>query len=95
MILFTCTNCGANDCYEQNGYRICCYCETKYAIQAEDVLLKVTNISLDDDVSRLLIKCKTDPVNARKYASLALDIDPSNEEANNILNSSNDRRRRK
>ena len=42
-----------------------------------------STIALDDDVKRLLEKCKTDPKNARRYANLILDIDPDNEEALN------------
>ena len=41
----------------------------------------MSGISLDDDISRLLSKCKEDPVNAKKYANLVLDIDPHNVEA--------------
>ena len=40
-----------------------------------------SSIALDDDVARLLEKCRTDPRNARKYANLVLDIDPHNREA--------------
>ena len=36
---------------------------------------------MDDDVERLLQKCRTDRRNARKYANLVLDIDPTNQEA--------------
>ena len=41
----------------------------------------MSGISLDDDISRLLSKCKEDPLNAKKYANLVLDIDPHNVEA--------------
>ena len=44
-----------------------------------------SGIALDDDLVRLLAKCKADPKNARKYANLILDIDPDNEEALNYL----------
>ena len=36
---------------------------------------------MDDDVARLLAKCEAEPARARKYANLALDIDPSNTQA--------------
>ena len=44
-----------------------------------------STIDLDDDVSRLLAKCKREPKNARKYANLILDIDPDNQEARRYL----------
>ena len=44
-----------------------------------------SQIDLDDDISRLLQKCRTDRRNARKYANLILDIDPDNEEAQKYL----------
>jgi DNA-directed RNA polymerase subunit RPC12/RpoP len=40
-----------------------------------------SSIALDNDVTRLLEKCRTEPWNARKYANLVLDIDPHNREA--------------
>ena len=36
---------------------------------------------LDDDVAKLLRKCRENPARARKYANLILDIDPDNPEA--------------
>lgn len=44
-----------------------------------------SNIGLDDDISRLLMKCKREPRNARRYANLILDIDPDNQEARKYL----------
>ncbi len=41
----------------------------------------LSGIALENDISRLLSKCKEDPVNAKKYANLVLDIDPHNVEA--------------
>jgi uncharacterized Zn finger protein (UPF0148 family) len=81
MKLINCEKCGASDFYEQNGFRICCYCDAKYALRAEDMAPKKSNIALNDDVTLLLQKCRDDPANARRYASLVLDIDPTNKEA--------------
>lgn len=81
MKLLTCEKCGASDFFEQNDYRICRYCRSKYALQTEDLPPKSSTIALDDDVKILLQKCRSDPANARRYASLILDIDPSNTEA--------------
>lgn len=79
---------------------VCPYCESRYAITKQTCSSGFwgsshhatlthsgvdSNIALDDDVQRLLKKCKTDPRNARKYANLILDIDPDNEEAYKYL----------
>jgi hypothetical protein len=85
MKLLTCEKCGGNDLFEQNGYRICRYCRSKYSLHAEDLLPQGSIIALDEDIKMLLLKCLDDPVNARRYASLILDIDPSNTEATNYL----------
>lgn len=81
MKSYTCERCGASDFFEQKGYIICKYCDTKYILRAEDMPSRSSNIALKDDISMLLKKCRDDPVNARRYASLVLDIDPGNVEA--------------
>ena len=81
MKIIKCENCGSNDFYEKDGYQICNYCESKYALTYEDIMHQETTIEVYEDVKMLLQKCKVDPVNARKYASLVLDIDPSNIDA--------------
>ncbi len=73
-----CTACGANDFITEGGYRICRYCDTKYAIPNTSIN---SRISINSDVAELLEKCKRDPKNARRYANLVLDIDPKNREA--------------
>lgn len=73
-----CSRCGANDWTRENGYRICNYCGTSFRIEACDVSVKESVIDLNDDVKRLLEKCKTDPQNAKRYVNLILDIDPLN-----------------
>ena len=74
-----CEACGASGFIEKDGYRICEYCGSKYLIESK------STISLNDDIQNLLQKCKSEPWNARKYANLVLDIDPTNSEACNYL----------
>jgi hypothetical protein len=81
MKLINCEKCGGNDFFEQNGYRICRYCRSKYALHADDIFPQGSRISLGEDIKMLLQKCQADPANARRYANLILDIDPGNDEA--------------
>ena len=81
MKITTCEKCGGSDFVDRDGYRICQYCGTKYLITDEDVPRKSSSIALENDISILLQKCRDDPVNAHRYASLVLDIDPGNVEA--------------
>jgi hypothetical protein len=76
-----CERCGGVDFKDVDGYRICQYCNTNYRITPEDLPVKTSTIALQDDIRLLLQKCKDDPANARRYASLNLDIDPTNIEA--------------
>lgn len=85
MKIETCERCGGGDFVDRDGYRICQFCNTKYLITSEDVKQKESNISLDKDIMMLLQKCRDDPANARRYASLVLDMDPSNVEAAQYL----------
>ena len=80
-----CESCGSNDFTELNGYRICQYCKAKFLLHHDVVPKKGTSIALNEDIRMLLRKCKEDPANARRYANLVLDIDPSNKEANKYL----------
>ena len=96
MEALICKNCGANALVRKNEYMVCPSCESRFAITSEERRSGLfgsshhatlshsgvdSSIALDDDVARLLKKCKTDRRNARKYANLILDIDPDNEEA--------------
>lgn len=100
METLVCKNCGANALVRKNEYMVCPYCESRFAITREERRRGLfgsshhttlshsgvdSSIALDDDVTRLLEKCKSDPRNARKYANLLLDIDPDNEEALKFL----------
>ncbi len=85
MRLINCTQCGGGDFFQNNGYLICKYCNSRYAIGQDDMGYRQSSISLGSDVDVLLRKARMDPRNAKKYANLVLDIDPDNEEANFIL----------
>ena len=97
MKALTCTSCGASDWKEESIYRICLRCGTKFRKSADEIpryspgypkrpyVPVNSEIALDSDVARLLQKCRTDPANARKYANLVLDIDPTNQEALSFL----------
>ena len=82
MKAIICTACGSREFEEQNGTRICRYCGTVYKTLKKS---QSSTIALDDDISRLLQKCKNDPKNAKRYANLILDIDPLNKEAHKYL----------
>ena len=84
MRAFVCSNCGSGDLREENGYMICEHCGSKFLITAED-LPETSQMDLNSDVAVLLQKCRTDPVNAKKYAKRILEIDPSNYEALRIM----------
>jgi uncharacterized Zn finger protein (UPF0148 family) len=86
MKIEICERCGGGKFIDREGYRICQYCNTRYLITSEDATRKESNITLDDDIKMLLQKCRDDPANARRYASLVLDIDPGNAEAAKYLN---------
>lgn len=81
MKIEICEKCGGGEFVTRDGYRICRYCNTKYLITPDDVTRKESTIALDNDIKMLLQKCRDDPVNARRYASLVLDIDPGNVDA--------------
>jgi hypothetical protein len=81
MKIEICERCGGGEFVDRDGYRICQYCNSKYLITSEDVTRKGSSITLDNDIKMLLQKCQDDPANARRYASLVLDMDPGNVDA--------------
>ena len=95
MEALICKNCGANKLIQKSNYMFCPYCESRFAVTKEELQNLFSKnhhstlshsgvsstIALDDDVAKLLKKCKSDPRNARRYANLILDLDPDNEEA--------------
>lgn len=78
--MIVCKNCGAPSLTSKGGYLVCDYCGAKFAISEEEAPVKTSTIDLNDDVTRLLKKCEEDPLNARRYINLILDIDPTNSE---------------
>ena len=90
-----CKNCGSKDLRIINDFWVCNYCDSKYLASRDEISLhkqhnissrklqeqSSSNIDLVDDVEQLLIKCRQDIKNAKKYANLILDIDPDNQEA--------------
>lgn len=85
MKIELCERCGGGEFFYQDGYRICQYCKSKYFISHNDAKQKGSTISLDKDIKMLLQKCRDDPANAQRYASLILDMDPGNAEAKKYL----------
>jgi len=85
MKSFVCERCGGNEFRTEKGFRICQHCNTSYVLTSEELPQKTSEIALNNDIQLLMRKCIEDPRNARRYASLILDIDPSNEEAINIF----------
>ena len=70
---------------DDDGYVVCAYCRSRFVPQAADVLQKETVIGLQSDILVLLEKCQDDPANRRRYASLILDLDPTNQAAKDYL----------
>lgn len=86
MKLIDCRSCGSTEFFEDDGYSICVYCQSKYVPLSGDAPAPESVIELKSDVEVLLEKCKVDPINRRRLANLILDIDPHNQEARQYLN---------
>lgn len=85
MKAIVCEHCGGDEFIEKDGYRICRYCKSRFIPSKDEKPTKAAAISLNADVERLLKKCKMDPARAKKYATLILEMDPTNAEAKAIL----------
>ena len=85
MKKFVCANCGANLFTDQEGTKVCQFCNSQHKPEKTDKPKKQSTISLQDDIDSLLQKCRTDPARASRYAGLILDIDPTNREAMKYL----------
>ena len=85
MKAIICPNCGSTEFIKSDKNLICCYCDSKFTDDTVVPKRYDTQIVLNEDVLRLLDKCKAEPQNARRYARLILDIDPCNDEALNYL----------
>jgi hypothetical protein len=79
-----CTRCGSTELEGGDGFVVCVYCQSRYA-SAPVVVAVETTIGLGSDIDVLLRKCRTEPANRRRYASLVLDLDPTNQEAHQYL----------
>jgi len=71
--------------FEEHGFVVCAYCQSRFAPEADDKPQKQTVIGVQSDIDALLQKCSNDPANRRRYASLILDIDPTNAQALQML----------
>jgi len=67
--------------HEENGLIVCAYCQSQFVPHAEDLRPKESVVGVYSDIQNLLEKCRADPANRRRYASLILDLDPTNREA--------------
>lgn len=81
MKLVQCTRCGSKELFEESGYYVCAYCQSRFTRQAEELPRRATAIAVHSDIELLLQRCRDDPANRHRYASLILDIDPTNHEA--------------
>ena len=85
MRAIECGRCGSPELSESDGYFVCIYCRSKFVVERPSSAPKETTIEMQSDVEVLLKKCVDDPLNRRRYASLVLDIDPTNPEASKYL----------
>ena len=61
MKSMNCDKRGASDWEEQNGYRVCRFCGTRYQPAPDDAGKKDSVISVNSDIARLLEKCRQEP----------------------------------
>ncbi len=85
MKIFCCIGCGSKELTEKDGLFVCAFCQSKNLLQSDEVLKKTTTIGISSDIEILIQKCKSDPINSRRFANLILDIDPTNIEATKYL----------
>ena len=85
MKVLKCTNCGSLELTDHGTYSICDFCRSRFAFTAEGASWKLPAIGVASDIDALLKKCQEDPVNRRRYASLVLDLDPTNRQAKQFL----------
>lgn len=89
-----CKNCGSKDLCFINNCWVCNYCDSKFLASEDQIRIHKqhnmssrnlqivsSNIDLVSDVEQLLVKCRQDKKNAKRYANLILDIDPDNQDA--------------
>jgi hypothetical protein len=66
---------------EEGGFVVCTYCQSRFERRISASPPRESVIGVADDVESLLRRCRDDPANSRRLASLVLDIDPTNQEA--------------
>ena len=81
-----CQNCGSSELKKEGSYWVCQYCGSKNYLTEEELPARESEITLDEDVNRLMKKWDSEPDNADKYARLILQIDPNNTRALDQLN---------
>lgn len=82
MKLIECSRCGSKELISRGDYVVCAYCQSRFNVEVND---RSTVIDIQTDIQLLLVKCIEDPKNRRRYASLILDLDPTNTEAMKYL----------
>jgi hypothetical protein len=95
MELVECKGCGSRELADEDGIVVCGYCQTRYVPGPKDAPTPQTVIGVGSDIQNLLQKCQDDPANSRRYASLVLDLDPSNKSAKEILNPTRNKKNRR
>jgi hypothetical protein len=85
MRVVDCRRCGSKELIEEDGFIVCTYCQSKFVPQSDDLRPMESTIGIVSDIERLLTMCRAEPHNQRRYASLVLDMDPTNAEARRYL----------
>lgn len=85
MRLIRCTRCGGTQFHETATEMECHWCRARYFKESPEAARPASVVDLSGDVEALLRKCETDPANRARYASLVLDIDPTNVRALSYL----------
>jgi hypothetical protein len=81
-----CKNCGSRQLLKTVKDLICTHCESIFSVVEEKSPAVNFNSSIQSDIQNLLLKCREDPENLRKYANLILDIDPTNKDVHKFFN---------
>jgi hypothetical protein len=81
MKTIECSRCGGRDLFVEDAHLVCTFCRSQFSLEADDHPRKETVVDVLSDIQTLLDKCAADPANSYRYASLILDIDPTNREA--------------
>ena len=97
MEMLSCPSCGSNRLESEGAFLVCPYCGTRMTLdmpspessgasgKSSATGTHPSEIALNDDVQRLLEKCRKFPSRAPKIAKTILEIDPYNQEARKYL----------